>query len=331
MQKILIIAPPLIGDNVMIIPHLEAFSKIQSYTIYFFTSNTTSPLIKNNVKSKITTYSITDEFFMNKNLSVSDKNKIISRINYLNPDMVFDHLGNVNSIKIIQKLLCKKTYGVSVKSNIYKYTLPQKKHIKWMTNSKNASECFSDLYRMANINLKLTYPLLYSKKYFFFRKKTVLINPGAGARIKRWGINRFIKVSELLNKNNIDCRFLVGPSENLYYQKLNKLKYAKLIDGRKYNISVLCKVINSFSVVLTNDSAIMHLSAALNLPTISIFSGGIHNPKKWFPYEKNNKRIFIGDISTKSVYLPNIKWRENISISSIFNATIQLLKDNDCK
>ena len=108
--------------------------------------------------------------------------------------------------------------------------------------------------------------------------------PGAGCIAKRWPRKNFLLVEEWANRNGIETVWFLGPKEAdlKAHQSLHKctlrcsLESSKLLDG-----------LGSCRAVVSNDTALMHLSAAIGVTTLGIFGPSL--PGQWFPYNAPSK------------------------------------------
>jgi heptosyltransferase II len=138
--------------------------------------------------------------------------------------------------------------------------------------------------------------IVFSGQRIKKRKKKLLgINPGASyGSAKRWHPNEFANVAASLSTdydivilggaNEIDIAFDI---ENNLIEKGVK-NYQNL--ANKTSIKELISQIKLFDLFITGDSGPMHLSAALNIPTVSIFGPtNHHETSQWM----NDKSIIV--------------------------------------
>ena len=128
----------------------------------------------------------------------------------------------------------------------------------------------SDLFNGTSETLKL---YIQSEK---FNKKTLGINAGATyGSAKRWYPERFAEVAATVS-TEYDIIIFGGPGEVEMAQdienalkELNVSNYTNI--AGKTNIQKLCSKIGGCSLFITNDSGPMHVAAAYQVPTVSIF------------------------------------------------------------
>jgi ADP-heptose:LPS heptosyltransferase len=119
------------------------------------------------------------------------------------------------------------------------------------------------------------------------RESVIIIHPGSGSKKKVWPLDRFLKLTEVLQQH-FSSRVLVvlGPAEGP--------ETRKIFESEKPGVSILAKglsliqlasVMEGCRLFVGNDSGISHLAAALGIPTLAIF--GPTDPKVWSPRGRN--------------------------------------------
>lgn len=324
-KHILIIAPPLIGDSVMIIPHLEAFKKYPDVSLFFLGSRQLNGLLEKYADVTLRCFPVSPEFFQNNQTSPDVMDSLVREFSTIEFDMIFDHLGNANSKYLIERLEAPLSVGVChAPLSPYTKRLTHKHVNGWVTDSRDASQCFSDLYKVAGIALELRRPSLKSLTGRATSANGVLINPGAGSVIKRWSLESFVAVGDALATRGLMPTFLVGPAEMELKEKLSEMTQHALFDGSSLSLVELCQYLLGFKVLVTNDCAIMHLGAAQGLRTVALFAGGFHNPTKWFPYSRASNHVFVGDHSASCDALPSEHWQSKIQVDAVVSSVLTL-------
>ncbi len=125
-------------------------------------------------------------------------------------------------------------------------------------------------------------------------KKRIAISAGAKyGSAKRWEPKRFAEVVLMLD---IECEvLLLGGSEDakINDEIENYLKESKKIDiinlSGKTTISELIDYVAGVSLLICNDSGIMHIASAFEVPTVAIF--GPTDEKETSPYCNKNAKI----------------------------------------
>ncbi len=136
-------------------------------------------------------------------------------------------------------------------------------------------------------------------------KNSIVIHPGSSAEgvIRRYPVDKYIKIAKHLIKMKYNVHFLLGPSEEEYSELL---KHHNLNYIFSNDFIQTAKIIGSFEVFLGSDSFVSHLAAALERTTFTIF--GPSNPIFSRPY--SDKSIIIqrkDKLDCMPCYLPENK------------------------
>jgi len=106
----------------------------------------------------------------------------------------------------------------------------------------------------------------------------VLLHPGAGSPRKRWPIENFASLADLLRAHGIFAGVVIGPAE----RDLLAAPHPALPKVHVLNdILDLLKLLQSAEGFIGNDSGVAHLAACLGLITTVIFTAS--DPLRWNP------------------------------------------------
>jgi len=114
-------------------------------------------------------------------------------------------------------------------------------------------------------------------------KKIVVINAGAKSPLKRWGADKYAHLADMLIRD-FGCRiFLTGTEEDIETVKrvTSSMRETATDLCCKTSVGALAELMRRSSLVVTNDSAPLHVASAVNAPTIAIF--GPFDEKKYGP------------------------------------------------
>ena len=156
-------------------------------------------------------------------------------------------------------------------------------------------------------------------------KKTLIgIAPGAtyGAA-KRWFPERFAEVADMMDKNfSVQGIILGGKADGKTAQEVQKLARTELINlAGMTNLREAIYLISQCRLFISNDSGLMHIAGALNIPTIAIF--GSTNPITTAPM--GNKSVIVRKKVSCSPCLKktcptDFRCMSMISVEDVFNA-----------
>jgi ADP-heptose:LPS heptosyltransferase len=113
----------------------------------------------------------------------------------------------------------------------------------------------------------------------------IVICPGAGSIKKRWSLSRFIKIAETLEARGWSPGFLLGPAEKDIASELSARSRNLFKITTPQDLPALATYLQTGHGYIGNDSAVSHLAAFLQVPTVAIF--GPSDPRRWRPVGPN--------------------------------------------
>jgi ADP-heptose:LPS heptosyltransferase len=119
------------------------------------------------------------------------------------------------------------------------------------------------------------------------RDRLVALHPGAGSRLKRWPLSRFIELARRLAlQENTRLMIIEGPADSgLAEQMAAALPGTQAISLQSVPLNLLAALIGRCKVFVGNDSGIAHLAAGLGVPTVVLFGPTL--PQHWAPLGKH--------------------------------------------
>lgn len=116
------------------------------------------------------------------------------------------------------------------------------------------------------------------------KQPVIGINPGGNRRNRRWSPENFAATAErLIEKEGAAIVLLGGPSEtDIAEGFLHGLRHDVVNLSGKLDLDELACVVSRLDVLITNDSAPMHIAAAIGTPQVTLF--GPEDPAAFHPY-----------------------------------------------
>ena len=121
-------------------------------------------------------------------------------------------------------------------------------------------------------------------------KRYIVFFPGSSAYLKRWGTTNFVAVANYLIENYAYQIVLAGTNKDGKYASAiingtDKKHQDRFIDlTGKTSLLDLANIINRSDLLVTNDSASLHMAAAVNKETVCMFMGESYG--RFTPYPK---------------------------------------------
>ncbi len=126
----------------------------------------------------------------------------------------------------------------------------------------------------------------------------IIIHPGSNYKDHEWDKDKWHQVAKTLI-SDLNAKVLItGSKEDIAKAKEIKknLKNVYIIAG-KTSIKETYALADQADLILSVDTAMMHIAAALDKKTVSLFLG-IGYPEKWYPYTEN-REVLIESKTTK--------------------------------
>jgi heptosyltransferase-2 len=171
------------------------------------------------------------------------------------------------------------------------------------------------------------------RKFIPETKKTIIgIAPGATyGPAKRWFPDRFAAVADKINENlSSQAILLGGKTDWKVAQEVQTLAHTQLMNlAGKTTLREAIYLISQCQLFISNDSGLMHIAGALNIPTIALF--GSTNPVTTSP--AGNKSIIVRrevpcSPCLKETCPTDFRCMKLISVEDVFEATHNLLQEN---
>ncbi|MBX3358419.1 MAG: glycosyltransferase family 9 protein [Phycisphaeraceae bacterium] len=109
----------------------------------------------------------------------------------------------------------------------------------------------------------------------------VLLHTGAGARAKRWPVDRWVLLAERLRSEGHDARLVAGEAELERDTDAERAGFLGALGEYLEGLETLEGRIASARVVIAADTGPAHLAAQMGVPTIALF--GPTDPGVWSP------------------------------------------------
>jgi len=151
----------------------------------------------------------------------------------------------------------------------------------------------------------------------------IAVTPSARWTAKRWPLDRFIEVSELILKEKGIKYILLGSSRDK-----ELFKGAAPVNSAfgETSLKGLAAVLKRAKVLLTNDSGPMHIAAAVGTPVAAIF--GPTDPCRTGPYGKGHRVITAGMECSPCFRreCSGVKCLTGVTVEQVYNDILTMLE-----
>lgn len=259
-SKIEIILPPLIGDCIMTFPLINQLKNWYDISL-------------------ICTYYTLDFISFTQSNNITKNIKDIHRTDCITIDFLSDN----TSIQHLQE--SKPKISIGFPDCNYNYTHLLKLPKEFYENQAN------DIFLYALNFLNIPYPnyldFSFSKTWHFNNQEKILIAPGAGNLDRCFDINEFILLADKLSVCFSSITFLIGPKEQILFNKIPK-RFNVIFSQ---NIAHTIDVLDQYKILIVSEGGLMHIASAYGMPLIGLFK--IASPQNWFPYN-NSYQVALG-------------------------------------
>ena len=252
-----------IGDMLIFLPYLKALSEKNNVKISLLAKKTSrsSELFKSeNFLDEIIDLDSTNDgisgFF---NLSKEIKKRKFDKIYIFNGSLRYKLIAIFAGIK-----------------SIYQYPLFTSKDIIFQT-AKVFTEPLVGKILSTEPNLLLKEEdVREAKSTYRINEKTknIVLGVSASGPTKRWDIENYLKLANQLSRHK-ECKFFIAVGKN-DLEIIDKIKKSNInticMTMEKLSISTILTIIKNCNLYIGNDTGFMHMSAALGIKSIGIFT-----------------------------------------------------------
>ena len=340
MQKLLVYRFSAMRDVILLLPVLKGLLAANNdVEVYLLTQSSLSPLFANIDRLSVVKADLKQEHRGFRGLL-----KLFRKIHSeIKPDRVFDLHGVLRSF-FLDFLFKFSGYNVRV---FKKGTLQKRRVIKskLLNQLPGTIDRYSDVFTSAGFELRLPELPVFKSGALPFRfdeiclKPIVIgIAPFAKHRQKVWGVHKIDKLLEQIN-TLYDCTILLFGGGKAEFEILNKLanKHSNCVVSSNYfNFNDEINLMHRLSLMVSMDSANMHLASMAGVPTVSIW-GATHPALGFAPYKQpaENMIQYTGPElacrpcsvygNKKCIYSDSIRCMEYIAVDSVIERIKELI------
>ncbi len=220
---------------------------------------------------------------------------------------------------------------------------------KTVSRNNYTHEALRNLCILENINLHVKeldsqlnlnfsdQTLAEAKKVLSFlnpNQKIVGLAPGSVWATKRWTKEGFAETAKKLYETGHQIVLIGGPQDRELAKEIEKIAQLELLNlTGKTNLATSAAVISHLDLLITNDSAPLHLAAACKIPVVALFCATV--PEFGFgPWSVSHINLGVDSLSCRPCsphgkqYCPTgtHACQKDISVNSVVTAAKHLLK-----
>lgn len=158
----------------------------------------------------------------------------------------------------------------------------------------------------------------------------VALCPGASRDVKRWPAERFAQVAVALEREGIVTCLVGGPADAAVLDRVAAACGAA-VGPLERPLGVVAADLERCDLVLGNDSGLMHVAAAVGVPTVTVF--GPTPPGRWAP---RGRGVVVSldppcgpcsDHGARPCRLPRRSCLDDLPVERVVTATLSSLRD----
>lgn len=340
-----------IGDFSMFTPVLRNIAKAETYNLFFIGNKNMQEFVDNFYYFKQKIYLDYEKGFFYKTIMLL---KLFFKLKKLKIDICITPISCFGKFSY----LSTKLSGAKVRIG-FEHTKTRGIYTHIIAINDNGTDIEQNLKVLTILNIKVavkntelkipkhSFKIVenyFSKQHINSNKPTIAIAP-LGRRLrgyppKEWQFDKYIElVKRILQGFDVNIIFMGSKNELGKIEKVTKtLQTDRLIlQDKAFSICEAAALLKKCTLLICNDSGIMHVASAINIPIVSIW--GPTTPERWGYLEKENffavrKNNCIPCREYKRIP-PNCKKQKclkEISVDEVFNVCERILNENSsCK
>lgn len=162
------------------------------------------------------------------------------------------------------------------------------------------------------------------------RSRLVVASVGSKSDIKKWPAEYYAELLDRLSINE-GCQIVLAGDKNdtADAAKVKSLMRSNVLDlcGRT-DFAQLCRLLKSASLLVTNDSAPLHIADALKTPVLAIF--GPTDPRKYGPRASGSaavRRVLFCSPCERAQCRFDHECMKELSVDEVYQKSLQILND----
>ncbi|MEC9491186.1 lipopolysaccharide heptosyltransferase II [Flexistipes sp.] len=295
MHKILVFNPSFIGDSILTTPLVNALSKIYpGAKIYFCVRPESAGLFKclENVQEVITFDKRGDY------KGLTGLWKYARELRRYNFDMIVTAHKSFRSLLTLKLSGCENIIGFKQSSLSFLLDKKSDRNMKLHEVERNLSllsniwdEFTLEKAKKLGNNPVVCEEMEYKQKVSTFlntlkkdNRRIIGIAPASVWETKRWPVENYATIIEKMYFKGVYSLVVSSPKEYWVIEELKEECCVPFLDfAGKTSLTELASIIGNLDLLISNDSAPMHIAAALEIPLVALFGPTIQS-LGFFPY-----------------------------------------------
>lgn len=223
-----------------------------------------------------------------------EKNSTDTKLNVIKSQIIKNQ-GKYDVILDLQNNALSNRFSTELSDTIYKIDKrrAQKLKLVWLKLGKGDKyKYIHDIYlqvgeslNLQNDNLGLEFWLEEDKQEMIYKahnrklghkgKFNIVVAPGAHFKTKQWGYLNFAHLLRKLAPITESVKIIGGLNDINIAEKIKELNPNIIDMCGKTDLSATCKIIDESDLLITNDTGVMHIAAARQIPVVSFWGSSV--------------------------------------------------------
>ena len=314
-NKILFITLTNIGDLVLTLPVFGVLKKeFPKASITVLAGSEAGEILRADP-------SVSDILVYNKRATLLDKLKLILKLRSMAFDMAVDMRHSLFPI------LAGARYRTPIFKSPDREIHRKRKHLN-ILSAMGIPIADAPFPLLFNRDDRLNVNSILNRKGIVPEDRIIVIAPGAKSHMKRWKVEGFIDVCLRLSKEkNIRVAIIGDNTDKAISDNIIAKSAGNAYDlSGSFNLRELAYFLSLSKLLITNDSAPLHIAGSVDLPVIAIF--GPTDPEKYGPISPGSivlrKNISCSPCE-QAVCEFDLKCMKQISSEDVLNAVYRIL------
>ncbi len=340
-NRILLIKLRAIGDVVMSTVVIENLAKAFPHALVDFI---TEPFCRDVVRAhpRLNQIIMIDKKKM-QTLSLPEKiryqKQFFSQLRDKKYDLVIDFFGNPRSaiLTLLSNARWRVGYDYRIRKWAYNVVVPSRAkelhEVDWHLDALQTLRV-PIVYRQTDFILdqqSQTFAWQFWSEQKLEQSPLVIgLNFSGGWPAKRWPLERFASLADRLVKAwNADILWIWGPGEKQEAETCMKLMRSSSRLLPETNLKQLGAMLQRMDMVISTDSGPMHISAAVNTPTVGLF--GPTQPEHQGPFGDKHvvvKHDSLACLGCNRLDCPHTSCMNWLSVDNVFRAAVECAQKN---
>lgn len=223
-------------------------------------------------------------------------------------------------------------------SSVYHFRIARPKNLHEVERNLNLLQPVLELPENFDRRIRLPLPQNFDLNSFGIRanrRPLIGIAPGSAWKTKRWPEERYAELAKMLKARGCEVLILGEQKEQALCSRIEGLSEGVINLCGRTSLKELFGIISSLDLLISNDSAAVHIASAFSTPVIVIFGPTV--PEFGFGPWKTTNRIIQKKLDCRPCHHhgprkcpeKHFQCMMGIEVEEVFNSALELLRERN--